>query len=281
VITAARSARLRLAPAGLAAVLLGAALVAWIVTIARMRGMDAGPGTDLGALGWYVGVWVTMMAAMMLPSAAPTVFVFSRVSAARAGRDAAARSTACFVSGYLVVWALFGLAAYGVFQLIRELDPAFLKWSAQGPIVAGAAVAAAGLYQLSPLKRVCLRHCRSPLHFLMREWRRGPAGAFLAGAEHGGFCAGCCWALMLVLFALGVMSLLWMAVIAAVVFVEKVAPFGWRARSALAVALILLGIWIAASPGSVPGLHEPGEMHMSAPKMQMPASQTQMPRSMR
>jgi Predicted metal-binding integral membrane protein (DUF2182) len=97
----------------------------------------------------------------------------------------------------------------------------------------------------------------------MREWRRGPAGAFMVGAEHGGFCAGCCWALMLVLFALGVMSVLWMAVIAGVVFVEKVLPFGWRARTGIAVALVAFGIWVAAAPGSVPGLHEPGAMGMS------------------
>jgi predicted metal-binding membrane protein len=267
--TAARPARVALAPAGLAALLIGAVLLAWIVTIARMRGMDAGPGTDLGGLGWYVGVWVTMMAAMMLPSAAPTMLMFARMTHARGGRPAEAKtSTAAFAAGYLEVWTLFGLFAYGIFRLVREIDPAFLAWDAQGPLVAGAAVAAAGLYQLSPLKRACLRHCRSPLHFLMHAWRPGAFGAMRLGVAHGGYCVGCCAGLMLILFALGVMSILWMAAVAAVVFIEKLLPIGPRARTVLAAALIALGIWLAAAPSGVPGLHQPDAdpaMEMMAP----------------
>jgi predicted metal-binding membrane protein len=264
--TATRPARVALGPPGLAALLIGAALLAWIVTIARMRGMDAGPGTDLGGLGWYVGIWVTMMAAMMLPSAAPTMLMFARMTHARAGRPAEAKtSTAAFVAGYLVMWTLFGLLAYGVFELVRAIDPPFLAWDARGPLVAGAAVAAAGLYQLSPLKQACLRHCRSPLRFLMHSWRPGAAGAIRVGAVHGGYCVGCCAGLMLILFALGVMSILWMAGVAAVVFVEKLLPVGAQARTALAAALIALGVWIAAAPGGVPGLHQPG----AEPAMEM------------
>jgi predicted metal-binding membrane protein len=249
---------LALGPAGLAALLLATALLAWIVTIERMDGMDAGPGTDLGALGWYVGVWVTMMAAMMLPSAAPAMLMFARLAHVRQPKRAAARTlTVGFVSGYLAVWTLFGLLAYGLFQVIRALDAPFLAWDEQGPLVAGATVTAAGLYQLSPLKRVCLRHCRSPLRFLMLAWRPGKLGALRLGIEHGGFCVGCCAGLMAILFALGVMSVLWMAVIAAVIFGEKILPFGPAVRTGVAVALVALGIWIAAAPGGVPGLHEP------------------------
>jgi predicted metal-binding membrane protein len=258
--TTARPTRLALGPAGLAAVLLGVALVAWIVTIDRMEGMNAGPGTDLGGLGWYVGVWVTMMAAMMLPSSAPTVLMFSRMAQARAPRRTEARgTTAAFVSGYLAVWTLFGLLAYGLFRLIRAADPAFLAWDTQGPLVAGAAVVAAGLYQLTPLKRACLRHCRSPLHFLMHDWRPGTLGATRLGVVHGGYCVGCCAGLMVILFALGVMSVVWMAAVATVVFAEKLLPVGPQVRVALAVALIGLGVWIAAAPGGVPALHEPGQ----------------------
>jgi predicted metal-binding membrane protein len=254
----ARSAHRAVGPAGVAALLLGAALVAWIVTVDRMEGMDAGPGTDLGALGWYVGVWVTMMAAMMLPSAAPMMLMFARMTHDRErSRIAANAATTAFVAGYLVVWTLFGLIAYGVFEVIRGLHLGVLGWTEQGPLVAGAAVVAAGLYQLSPLKRVCLRHCRSPLHFLMHAWRPGAFRALRLGVVHGGYCVGCCAGLMLILFALGVMSILWMAVIAAVIFSEKILPFGPTVRTGLALALVLLGIWIAAAPAGVPGLHQP------------------------
>jgi predicted metal-binding membrane protein len=241
------------------ALLLGAALIAWIVTVQRMRGMDAGPGTDLGTLGWYLGIWVTMMAAMMLPSAAPTVLMF-----ARARGDA---QTSIFVVGYLLAWTGYGLAAYAIYRGIRAQAPALLAWDKQGPWVAGGALAAAGLYQLTPLKSACLRHCRSPMHFLLRG-RPGALGALWMGVEHGGVCVGCCIGLMLALFALGVMSLFWMAVVAAVILVEKVFPRGEAFARALALALIALGLWVAVSPASVPGLTQPGDMSMKGDMQQ-------------
>jgi predicted metal-binding membrane protein len=245
-------------PAVVASLLLAGALVAWIVTVQRMRGMDAGPGTDLGTLGWYVGVWVTMMAAMMLPSVAPMVLTFARVSRERRRRGSADVVPAwIFVAGYLGVWTLYGLAAYGLFRLVRSFGTDFLSWDRAGPYVAGGAVIAAGVYQLTPLKALCLRHCRGPLHFILGGWRPGPAGALQMGAEHGLYCVGCCWGLMIVLFAVGVMSLFWMAVVAAVIFAEKLLPFGTRLASIFAVVLIGLGIWIAVAPGSVPGLTQP------------------------
>jgi predicted metal-binding membrane protein len=237
----------------LVAGLLGAALVAWIVTVQRMRGMDAGPGTDLGPLGWYLGIWITMMAAMMLPSTAPTVLMFAR---ARRGAQ-----TWLFVLGYLFAWTAYGLAAYAVYRGIRAASPSFLAWDGDGPWVAGGALAAAGLYQLTPLKAACLRHCRSPLHFLLGG-RPGPLGAVWMGIEHGGVCVGCCIGLMLALFALGVMSLFWMAVVAVAILVEKVLPGGEAFARLLAVALIALGLWVAVSPASVPGLTQPGQMQM-------------------
>ena len=152
---------------------------------------------------------------------------------------------------------------------MKALDPGFLAWDRQGPIIAGMAVVAAGVYQLTPLKRVCLRHCRSPLHFVLHRWREGRLGALRMGLEHGAWCVGCCWGLMLILFALGVMSLTWMVIVAGLVFAEKVLPFGARLPRVLAVCLIALGVWIAVAPASVPGLTQP----MSGMSMgQAPAS---------
>jgi predicted metal-binding membrane protein len=233
--------------------LLGVALVAWIVTVQRMRGMDAGPGTDLGTLGWYLGIWVTMMAAMMLPSAAPTVLMFSRSRG-----DA---QTWAFVVGYLLAWTGYGLVAYAAYRAIRAEAPSFLAWDQQGPWVAGGALTVAGLYQLTPLKSACLRHCRSPLHFLLRG-RPGSLGALWMGIEHGSVCVGCCIGLMLALFALGVMSLVWMAVVAVAILVEKALPGGETFARVFAVVLVALGIWVAVSPGSVPGLTQPGDAQM-------------------
>jgi predicted metal-binding membrane protein len=240
---------------GVVTTLVGVTLAAWLLVIVRMRGMDAGPGTDLGSAGWYLGIWVTMMAAMMLPSAMPMVLLFSKASSGSVGRPGLA--TGLFVSGYLIVWTAYGLVAYGLFRLVRGLDPSFLGWEREGPVVAGAAIVLAGVYQLTPLKRVCLRHCRTPLSFVMHHWRSGLRGAFRMGIVHGAWCVGCCWALMVVLFAVGVMSIMWMLVVAAIVFAEKVLPIGESTARALAIVLIVFGAWVAVAPGSVPGLTRP------------------------
>lgn len=259
--TAARSPRLpssRLGrPVTVAAVLAGASIATWIVTVYRMQGMDAGPGTDLGAFGWFVGVWVTMMAAMMLPSVAPMALIFARVSGERRRRGQTFVPTWVFLSGYLGAWTAYGLAAYGVFMAVRAADLPAFAWNAQGPLIAGGAIVAAGVYQLTPLKRVCLRHCRSPLHYVLGGWRSGTVGALRMGIEHGAYCVGCCWGLMLILFAIGVMSIVWMLVVAGLIFAEKVLPFGHRLTPVFAAAFIGLGIWIAAAPASFPGLHQP------------------------
>ena len=235
--------------------LLGAALAAWILSVQRMRGMDAGPGTDLGGLGWFLGIWVTMTAAMMLPSAAPTVLVYAHFSRSR--------RAGAFVAGYLVAWTLYGLAAYGAYRLVAGAGFGWLDWQREGPYVAGGAIAAAGLYQLTPLKEACLRRCRGPLGYLVRGWREGPAGALRMGAEHGLVCVGCCWGLMLALFALGVMSLFWTALVAAAIFAEKVLPHGQRVARVLALALVVLGALVAFTPGHVPQLTQPAPMEMS------------------
>jgi predicted metal-binding membrane protein len=234
-----------------------------------MRGMDAGPGTDLGGVAWYLGIWTTMMAAMMLPSVAPMVLLFHRVSLERERRDEPFVRTWVFSLSYLAVWTAYGLAAYGLYRFVGHFDFGFLEWSRGGRFVAGGAIAAAGLYELTPLKTVCLRHCRTPLHFVMHGWREGTAGALRMGLVHGAYCVGCCWGLMIVLFALGVMSLTWMAVVAALIFAQKVLPGGEQLTKAFAIAFVAAGVWIASAPGSVPGLTLPDSGAADRARMRM------------
>jgi predicted metal-binding membrane protein len=231
-------------------VFFAAAAAAWVVTVDRMRGMDAGPGTDLGGLGWFLGVWAAMMAAMMLPSAVP--------AAAAVARAARAVPTVLFGVGYLAVWTAFGVVAYLLFRVITSFDLGRLAWAEDGPYVAGGVILLAGIYELTPLKQRLLRLCSSTHD----PDERGPLGA---GVANGLSCVGCCLGLMAVLFALGVMSLFWMVAIAAVIFVEKVLPNGSRLTRAVGIGLVVLGLWVAVSPASVPLLTEPGQ----SPSMQM------------
>jgi len=244
---------------GLIGLLVVLAAVGWALTDDRMQGMDAGPGTDLGGLGWFVGVWVVMMAAMMFPSIAPMVLMYTRIQEGKRERGDAVPvgATSIFVAGYLVSWAAAGLVGYSIFELVGSLDIGFLAWDEGGPYVAGGVIFAAAVYQLTPLKEVCLRHCRSPLMFILGHWRQGRAGALRMGAEHGGYCVGCCWMLMAALFALGVMSIGWMAFIAALIATEKLLPWKAVANRGIAVLLAVLGIAVAFAPEDVPGLTLP------------------------
>jgi predicted metal-binding membrane protein len=244
----------------LISLLFGLAAIGWLVTDERMGGMDAGPGTDLGALGFYVTVWVVMMAAMMFPSIAPMVIAYSRIHRRRAelGRTGAEPgATALFVAGYLCSWAAFGIGAYVLFALARSLEIDTFSWHNGGPYVAGAIIVAAAVYQLTPMKDVCLRKCRGPLDFVLGYWRNGYGGALRMGAEHGLWCVGCCWALMAALFALGVMSLGWMAFVAALIATEKLLPWKAFANRGIALLLVVLGVSVAFWPERVPGLTLP------------------------
>ena len=248
---------------GLIAALLVFAVIAWTVTDDRMNGMDAGPGTDLGGLGWFVGVWVVMMAAMMFPSIAPMVLMYARVQEGRRdrGKSAETGATAMFVAGYLVSWAAAGAVGYAIFAAVDSLDIGFLAWDEAGQYVAGGVILAAAIYQLTPLKDVCLRHCRSPLMFILNSWKPGRIGALRMGVEHGGWCVGCCWALMAALFALGVMSIGWMALIAAFIATEKLLPWKAVANRGVAVLLLSIGLAVALVPEHVPGLTIPHDAH--------------------
>jgi predicted metal-binding membrane protein len=253
--------------------LLGALLVlaaiAWLVSDQRMDGMGEGPMLDVGDLGFYVTVWVVMMAAMMFPSAAPTVLLYARLrrpahgKPARAPRDA----TAVFVAGYLAAWTAAGLGAYALLQLVQSVDIDVFAWDRGGPYLAGGVILAAAVYQLTPLKEVCLTHCRSPLMFLLEHWRNGRAGALRMGVTHGAWCVGCCWALMAALFAVGVMSVGWMAVVAALIAVEKLLPWRRAANVGVAATLVVLGLAVALFPNDVPGLMPTGDAGMQIDTM--------------
>jgi predicted metal-binding membrane protein len=233
------------APAAL--LLVAVAGVCWAVTVDRMRGMDMGPTTDLGGLGWFVVVWVTMMAAMMLPSLSPMAVAASR-SVVR---------TAIFAGGYLLPWLAFGVLAYAVVEGVRSLDVGFLAWDGAGRFVAGGVLLVAALYELTTAKVNCLRHCRD-VRLLRR--RGGAAGALVMGVEQGGFCVGCSGTLMAALFALGVMSIAWMLVIAALVAIEKLLPWSAITIGTTAFALAVIGVAVMASPGHVPWLTIPMSM---------------------
>jgi predicted metal-binding membrane protein len=244
---------------GLIFTLLLLAAIAWAITDDRMRGMDAGPATDPGALGFWLTAWVVMMAAMMFPSIAPMVMTYVRVQDGKRERGDAilVGTTTLFVAGYLLTWSTAGMVAYAVIEAGRALDVAFLAWNSAGPYVAGGVIVAAAVYQLTPLKDACLRRCRSPLSFLIHAWRPGRAGAIRMGVEHGAWCVGCCWALMAALIALGVMSIGWMVFVAALIAVEKLSPWKAIANRGIAVLLVVLGLAVAFAPQDVPGLTTP------------------------
>jgi predicted metal-binding membrane protein len=231
-----------------AASVAGVAGACWVAASGRMAGMDMGPGGDLGSLPSFTATWATMMAAMMLPSALPAMLSVDR--ARSRPRGARAAPTVAFVVSYLAVWTAAGLAAFLAYREVRGAHLAFLAWDDVGRYVAGAAIAAAGVYELTALKRACLGRCRA-----LGERAAGPA--VRAGLRYGADCLGCCAGLMLVLFAVGVMSVFWMAVVGVLVFVEKVPPVGARSTAPVALLLAALGALVAFAPAAVPGLTLP------------------------
>jgi predicted metal-binding membrane protein len=239
----------------LVVLLFALAIVGWWFTIGQMDGMDDGPWTALGRLAWFVGVWVVMMAAMMLPSVAPTVALYSQMT-----RTASPARPLLFTGGYLATWTLAGLVAFALAAVGDLVAGDVLAWDRGGRWVAGVVLIAAGVYELTPLKDVCLGKCRSPLGFLLGSWREGGRGAVEMGARHGAWCVGCCWALMASLFALGVMSVAWMAFVAALIAIEKLLPWRRAGTYGTAAVLLVLGVLVLAAPGSVPGLTIPGGM---------------------
>jgi predicted metal-binding membrane protein len=255
-------------------------VAAWALTLSQMRqmaamegspaGMDRGamtqhpdvdgmPTGDMavrGAAGpepgvrllLYLGMWVSMMAAMMLPPAGPMILMFGTVYRTKRERGGAFVPTWVFVAGYLAVWAAFGAYAWGLSELGGDLARAAQPLQEFGPRLAATAMLAAGAYQLTPLKERCLSHCRSPLSFVLHHWRPGLGGAFRMGAEHGIYCVGCCWVLFLLLVVVGLSSLAWMGLITLIVLAEKLLPRGRLVSTAVAALLLGLGLLTFARP---------------------------------
>jgi predicted metal-binding membrane protein len=238
------------------------AVIGWIVVIRQaaadpsmpMHGEDA-MGLDL-TMGMtaplFLSMWIAMMVAMMFPAAAPMILLFDRIE--RGKRDAG-RSyvpTAYFVGAYVAVWSAFGAFAFafafGVDRLAADTDWVAGNWAR----VAGFLLVAAGLYQLTPLKQVCLSKCQTPMSFLMTSWRNGKRGAIQMGLVHGGYCLGCCWLLFVVLVPLGVMNIAAMIVITLLVFGEKCLPVGNRLARVAALVLVVYGLVVAVVPSALP-----------------------------
>jgi predicted metal-binding membrane protein len=240
----------KVSPAAPALVL--AAASAAVGTVLLARDMDVGPGTMGMGLVPFLAVWTLMMAAMMLASVSPVAGLYLRRLSAEP-RGVRAVRTAALVCGYLLAWAIFGLAGY---VLARAGGWLVDEHPGKAPYVGAAALALAGLYQLTPAKEFCLRHCRSPIGlFLKYSALRGRTRDLQVGLRHGTYCVGCCWGLMVVLVVMGVMNVGWMVLIAVVIAIEKLWRHGRRFAMATGVALIALALVVPSHPELVPGLH--------------------------
>jgi predicted metal-binding membrane protein len=230
------------------------AVLAW-AAVARMALAPAGAmpsmtmpmsAAELPGLGWLVGMWAVMMVAMMVPSAAPTILLFAGVSRRRRQQGRRAVPVAVFTAGYLLVWTAYAAGAATVQWELHRLALLSPAMASASPLLAGSVLIAAGLYQWMPLKGACLSHCRSPLGFFSSEWREGLRGALMMGMRHGTYCVGCCWLLMALLFVAGVMNLLWVALIAGFVLLEKLVRGGATLGRVAGVGLVVWGVRVLA-----------------------------------
>jgi predicted metal-binding membrane protein len=247
------------------AALLALSAVSWAIVLWRAGTMQpAGGGVAgnmaSGADGLTMGMtapiflatWVVMMAAMMLPSAAPMILMFDAIQIGRSRQGRSVVPTWVFVGGYLIVWAAFGVVAYASALAAGWLSTSWPDLAMIAPRVGGAVIVAAGVYQLTPLKQACLSKCRTPTQFVLSSWRDGYRGTFRMGLEHGIYCLGCCWLLFVILFPLGIMNVAAMAVVALLVLAEKTLPVGRRISQLVGVVLIAVGFAIVLLPGLLP-----------------------------
>jgi predicted metal-binding membrane protein len=236
------------------ACLLVLAAVAWALlvwqagsTTTMGMGLTMGMGAPL-----FLAIWVLMMVAMMFPTAAPMIVMFARIQAGKRQQGVRFVPTWLFVAAYLLVWTTFGALAFLIAvgaQMLGDRVPWLVEHAAQ---IGGVVLILAGLYQLSPLKRVCLTKCRSPLSFIMTSWRDGHGGAMRMGLQHGLFCLGCCWLLFVILFPLGLMNVVAMVVITLLIFAEKSLPLGHRLAQVGAVVLVVFGALVLVFPQLLP-----------------------------
>jgi predicted metal-binding membrane protein len=221
------------------------------VTMTRMA-IDM-PGMMMAKTEWSLSyavlvflMWWVMMVAMMVPSAAPAILIYAGAARKRKDADHPLAATFSFLAGYLVTWALFSVLATCLQWGLERIDVVTGMMEIASPRMAGLVLIAAGLYQLTPLKTACLKHCQHPVFFLMHHWKSGTSGAFRMGLEHGGYCLGCCWFLMALLFVGGIMNLLWIAGLAILVGIEKLAGGRPWVTTLTGVALAIAGLWMVA-----------------------------------
>lgn len=220
-------------------------LLAGAGTLQDMGGMLMPMSTGPWGLGHallMLAMWAVMMAAMMLPGAVPMILLYGTMARQRSAGTAQLAGSAFFTAAYVTVWAGFSVGAVALQFGLENAALLSPMMQVSSRLLAGALLIAAGVYQWTPLKQACLRHCRSPLEFVLTQWREGRRGAFLMGLRHGCYCLGCCWLLMLLLFVGGVMNLLWIAGLAAYVLVEKLAPQGHWTGRACGLLLMLWGL---------------------------------------
>ncbi|HEX8035685.1 MAG TPA: DUF2182 domain-containing protein, partial [Ktedonobacterales bacterium] len=234
--------------------LLGLSAAAWGLIVWQTGTMSASAmGLTMGMGGvLFLAIWVAMMVAMMFPSAASMILMFATVSAGRRQRAQAFVPTWVFVSGYLLVWALFGVAAYVVATVADRLAGQSMWLMDNAARIGGLVLVIAGLYQLSPLKNVCLTKCRTPTQFILTSWRDGYGGALRMGLEHGIYCLGCCWLLFVILFPLGMMNIAVLGLLTALIFAEKCLSIGRLASRIAAAVLVIYGIVVIAVPATLP-----------------------------
>ncbi len=229
--------------------------ISWLVVIRQSAGMSAAtsaPWTMGMRVALFLGMWIAMMAAMMLPAAAPMILTFARISAGKRQRGQAFVPAWVFTGAYLLVWTSFGVLAYLAAAGVDLLATQSTWWRDHVARLGGAAIALAGLYQFSPLKRVCLSKCRTPLSFILSSWRDGYAGAVHMGFRHGAYCLGCCWLFFLILFPLGVMNVAAMVLLTALILAEKSLGFGEHVARAAGFALVGYGIVVIFLPRALP-----------------------------
>jgi predicted metal-binding membrane protein len=227
---------------------------AWAVLIWQAQGMSMqGMGLTMGmGAALFIGIWVVMMMAMMFPAAAPMIVMFARIQAGKQQQGRPFVPTWVFTGAYLLIWALVGVAAYFVAVGAERLGDQSGWLMDNGPRLGGALLIAAGVYQFTPLKRVCLKKCRSPLAFIMFSWRDGYGGALRMGLTHGVYCLGCCWLLFAILFPLGMMNIAVLALVTLLIFGEKALPYGDKLAWVGAAVLIGYGLAVIVSPSLLP-----------------------------
>jgi predicted metal-binding membrane protein len=239
--------------------LAGVTAAAWVYVLVYARHMTGGSMSDamhslsrvrpwtMTEFGLRLVMWVAMMVAMMVPTALPVTLIYAGVARKAEKLDSPVSPTFVFVGGYVAMWGLFAVAATAAQRGLEALALLSPQMVSKSPVLGGALLIAAGIYQLTPLKQACLKSCRSPAHFIAQHWRKGTFGALRMGAEHGAYCLGCCWVVMGLLFVGGVMNLLWIAAIAVFVLLEKVAPFGEVGGRLLGAGALVAGALVLVS----------------------------------